>query len=456
MSQPLNDLSRLTVRLVTDPLEVDEWNEFVSRHHYLTSSRMVGEQLRYVAEINGYWVACLGWSAASLKLQDRDQLLGWSITQRRQRLHLVAQNARFLILPGHQRPNLASKCLGLNVRCLSTDWEQSYGHPIWLAETFVEQTRFDGTCYRAAGWKEIGATKGFRRTSAGYRQHGITKRIFLKELIPGAKKRLARNNPLTEDRAIDRIDVGTQPIEGDAEAPSLLSIIRQHVTDPRKKSGSSYSLECLLGIVVAGLLAGCKNCKEVATWAQQLSERDRKRLRCPYKWDRGYTVPAANTLRYLLQDMEPGDLESVTRIWAETCGINMNNTHIAIDGKVLRGSITPDAPAKAQLNAYHVGEQVPLDQQAVAHKSNEIPAARELLSHHSLSGTLITADAAHTNHDTATHIAEKGGSICSPSKGINLTFTTPPKMHSQPQGSRRSTMTRAADTDAPNGEPSPH
>ncbi len=107
---------------------------------------------------------------------------------RRQRLHLIANNARFLILPGESFPNLASRILALNLRRLSADWQAAYRHPIVLAETFVESPRFTGACYRAANWIDVGWTKGFaRRPGGGYVYHGQPKRLLLYPLQPQAR-----------------------------------------------------------------------------------------------------------------------------------------------------------------------------------------------------------------------------------------------------------------------------
>ncbi|MHB1527513.1 MAG: Druantia anti-phage system protein DruA [Candidatus Dormibacteria bacterium] len=101
-----------------------------------------------MATLDDRWVALLGWQAAAYQCQAREQWIGWSWVLRRQRLHLIANNARFLILPGESFPNLASRILSLNLRRLSADWQSVYGHPIVLAETFGESPRFTGACYR--------------------------------------------------------------------------------------------------------------------------------------------------------------------------------------------------------------------------------------------------------------------------------------------------------------------
>jgi hypothetical protein len=113
-----------------------------------------------VAEWQGSWVALVGWCAAALKCAARDRWIGWPEVLQRQRLGLIANNARFLILPGPRVANLASRVLGLGLtlKRLSWDWQQVHGHPVFLAESFIDPQRFAGTCYRAAGWLQVGQT----------------------------------------------------------------------------------------------------------------------------------------------------------------------------------------------------------------------------------------------------------------------------------------------------------
>jgi len=425
-------LPQITVRLVTEPAEIERWNTLMTRFHYLGSARMMGEQLRYVAEHCGQWVALLGWSAASLKLDARDCWIGWSPAHVRQRLHLVAQNARLLILPGYEQPNVASRCLGLNLKCLSSDWEDRYGHPVLVAETFVESQRNTGACYRASGWHEVGETKGFRRTHAAYREHGVIKRIFMKEVQRGGRKRLRGMRGLTWDRALDQLELAAQPVEAsdDGANPGLFAIINEHITDPRSRRGRGYRIECLLGILLTGLLAGKSTCAAITAWARGLKPHERRRLRCPYRCG-GYRVPSANTFRYLLQDLDPRELEEAVRAWIAACGINTTNTHIAIDGKILCGSGRYFDDARAHLSAYSVDHDAVVHQRGVPEKSSEITAARDLLDEMDITRAIISADAAHTNRETATKIAEKGGSMCWPSKATNLAFWMPPRVHAR-------------------------
>jgi hypothetical protein len=136
------------------------WNEYVDRYHYLGHSPLPGAQLRYFVTVNEQIVALLGFGAAAWKTAPRDQLIGWSPAQRTARLHLVINNARFLILPWVTVKGLASKILGRIVRRLPADWEACYGYRPVLLETFVQSDRFRGTCYKAANWLHLGQTQG--------------------------------------------------------------------------------------------------------------------------------------------------------------------------------------------------------------------------------------------------------------------------------------------------------
>ena len=108
----------------------------------------------------GRILALLGFGAAAWKTQPRDRFIGWTAQQRQQRLHLVTNNARFLILPWVRCHNLASCILGMAARRLADDWKRQYGYRPVLLETFVERPRFRGTCYQAANWIFLGETKG--------------------------------------------------------------------------------------------------------------------------------------------------------------------------------------------------------------------------------------------------------------------------------------------------------
>lgn len=166
------------------------------RHHYLGFSRFVGENIAYLAtDRQGRDLACLLFGAAAWKTQPRDQWIGWDHSIRQRRLSLVVNNSRFLILPWVRLPHLASHLLARVTRRLSDDWQQRYGHPVHLAETFVEQNRFKGTCYKAANWIHVGQTTGRSRQDRWNKMNVPIKDIYLYPLTPHARERLCHAEP---------------------------------------------------------------------------------------------------------------------------------------------------------------------------------------------------------------------------------------------------------------------
>ncbi len=127
-------------------------------------------------------------SLRKVKLAARDKWIGWTAEQRSRRLHLIANNVRFVILPGCSEPNLASRVLGRSLRRLSEDMRGAHGHPVLLAETFVDPALFAGTSYPATNSEAVGVSKGYERVSGGgYREHGQPKTILVRELSRDAR-----------------------------------------------------------------------------------------------------------------------------------------------------------------------------------------------------------------------------------------------------------------------------
>ena len=126
------------------------WDELVAERHYLRFHGVIGKGLRHVAVHGESWLALIGWQPGAFKLAARDRWIGWSAEQQFRRLHLIANNSRFVILTPERVPNLASRVLGLSLRRLSEDIRAAHGYPVFLAETFVDVSRFAGTCYRAS------------------------------------------------------------------------------------------------------------------------------------------------------------------------------------------------------------------------------------------------------------------------------------------------------------------
>ncbi len=155
------------------------------RYHYLSHHNCVGENLKYlVYERHGRPLAALLFGSAAWKCRCRDHFIGWSDRTRQQQLRGLTNNTRFLILPWVQVAHLASHSLSLVTRRLSGDWQERYGHPIHLVESFVEPERFVGTCYRAAGWLPVGHTTGRGRNAPTSTPQRPVKEVWLKPLQP--------------------------------------------------------------------------------------------------------------------------------------------------------------------------------------------------------------------------------------------------------------------------------
>ena len=161
IAEPLGELLLLQLRLVEDEDEVSEWNEFVDRWHYAGFRHPLGPRLRYfVEDRHGRKLGCLQFSQAVVSLPCRDAWIGWPEEGRKAHLERVVGNTRFLLFPWVEVRNLASKVLSMAVRRLADDWEHQHGCRPVLVETFVDSSRFDGACYRAANWLDLGETRG--------------------------------------------------------------------------------------------------------------------------------------------------------------------------------------------------------------------------------------------------------------------------------------------------------
>jgi SRSO17 transposase len=184
----LNDFLPVTLKLVSGSELEPVWDYYVKQFHYLGYQKLLGHRLKYLALIRDLPVAALSWSAPALKIRDRDRFIGWSEEQRMTYLDHIANNSRFLILPWVHVRHLASHVLSLNRKRLVKDWEQRFHKRLWLLETYVDPSRFQGTSYKAANWKRIGQTNGFGKQGREYVYHGVIKEVYVYALEPRFRK----------------------------------------------------------------------------------------------------------------------------------------------------------------------------------------------------------------------------------------------------------------------------
>jgi hypothetical protein len=165
------------------------WNGLMERFHYLGKGPLCGAQIRYLVESSRYgWIGALAFSAAQWRLKERDKYIGWTEGARRANLHQVVCNSRFLILPSVHAPNLASHVLSLCMARLADDWTERYSYAPVLAETFVDPSRFAGTCYRAANWLRVGQTAALTTAYPNGKVAEGRKDIYLYPLRRDCKK----------------------------------------------------------------------------------------------------------------------------------------------------------------------------------------------------------------------------------------------------------------------------
>jgi hypothetical protein len=164
---------------ITDKTTSSLWNEYIDRYHYLGFTPLAGAQIRYFIKSDDRILALLGFSAAAWKCAPRDNHIGWDNEKRKENLHLIVNNSRFLILPWVRSKNLASRILSTAARRIASDWKERYRYQPVLLETFVEKERFAGTCYKASNWICVGETKGRGKLDCRHKHKLPIKSVWL-------------------------------------------------------------------------------------------------------------------------------------------------------------------------------------------------------------------------------------------------------------------------------------
>jgi hypothetical protein len=429
-------LEAVTLRLIED-CERERFDEELATKHYLRNATVVGRALRYVAEYQGQWVALLVFSSAALHLKVRDQWLHWPARQVKERRHLLVQNARFLVLAAPGRwPNLASRVLKLACARLPRDWQEHFGHPVLVVETFVDPQRFKGTCYKAAGWEQLGPTQGYARDWQDfYTDTRHPKQLWVRALAEGAleQARAAELPPALADPQ--------GPLPPACPVPtlrlnSLWECFYKLMTDPRDPRGVRHPLASLLVLTALAVVAGCQGVHAIAEFAQSLNHAQRRRLRCRPRRGRPreYDVPCERTFRRLLQRVNGEELKGVLTGWMEAeDGQPLQVVHA--DGKVVKNAqpAPPRSPAQQRESAALEPSEIPpelqkpkadkalmlvnfqttdqrlVDQVAVPQDTNEEAALAAHLPKMNLAGVCLTADAAHLTKANCRQLTQGNG-----------------------------------------------
>jgi hypothetical protein len=391
-------LGRVSVRPIR-PEERERWDALVDEHHYLGLRSLFGKTLRYVAVADERWLALLGWQAAALKCAARDAWIGWPRVLHYQRLHLLANNARFLILPEARLPNLASRVLALNLHRLSADWQRIHGHPLLLGETFVDTARFTGACYRAANWQALGSTRGFARHNGRYTVHGQPKQVLVYPLHRQARTLLcAPQLPPAWSTPMQRVSLSSAQME------DLHQRLRA-LPDCRCARGQRHRFATVLTIAIAAVLAGSRGYTAIAEWAARLTQSQLRRLRARYNPRTAcFEPPSEPTLRRILQSADVARVDASLSDWL--LGLTEPGEAVAVDGKSLRRAVREDGSRVHLLSAFLQGQGITVAPREIPAKTNEIPEIKPLLEPLELNGRVVTADALHTQRETARFLVE--------------------------------------------------
>ena len=397
-------LDQLQVRLL-EPKELSRCNRYLDKHHYLKRIRPVGERLYYVAtDGQDQWLALLVFSSAAEHLKHRDRWIGWTLEQRQRRLRLVVNNTRFLVLPEGTLPNLGSKVLRMVLDRLSDDWQNRYGHPVLIAETFVDPEQFCGTVYIVQGWEELGTTDGWGRHARDYYvKHNKPKRLFVRELCKNARRSLQAEHlkpdlAAVEERTIPRCSQKVREIRAFTEHFKTVPEFRDRI--------ESYPLWSLLTLVLLAMLCGApRGQKDLAKFARRLTRPQRRALGIRRNPQGKYPAPCQSTFCRLFQRVDGAKVnETIQAIQEQLRGKPPADELIVLDGK------EPNhGGGESVLSAVCVPSQYYLGSALVDQKTNEIPVAQQLFGELDLAGRNVSLDALHTQTETGRQLVMEHG-----------------------------------------------
>lgn len=387
------------------PEEIAEACAALEREHYLGAPPPCNRDVVQLAVRGEQVLAVVVWTRAARRLAARDAWVGWEARTRERRVPLLVQNNRFLMLSRVRQANLASRVLGLAVGALPAAWEKRHGVAPLLAETFVDPERYQGTCYKAAGWIEVGATAGCGRHGDDYYvHHGKPKRLWLRPLGEDARERL--REPLAPLAGEKQRAFGQSPVPVKT-ATSLADALYQ-VADPRRRQGRQFPLHALLAAAVLAVACGARTVSDLFRFVQELTPAQRRALRfrsSPKNRDL-VPPPGEGCWRKVLKSLDPAELTRALVQWQLTQ--TKLPPILAIDGKTLhRGLATLVTLCDAE-----TGE--PLVQLARSGPGHEKTLAHELvaaLPPGALDGAIVGGDALYADAALVRPLVQDQGAI---------------------------------------------
>jgi hypothetical protein len=406
--------------LLTSPKDIAQCDEAIRQHHYLHGVTLVGEHLRYAFVYRGRWLALATWSAAAFHLKARDQFIGWSAEQCARRRCLLANNSRLLVMPEYDYPNLISRFMKLMLQRLSADWQARWNHPIVLVESFVDPRLYQGTAYKVSGWSHLGKTAGWKRdTDDFYVKHDAPKQIWVRELVKHAcvQLRAAQLPP-----AWAKVEAAgpvrcTTPV---AQIRSLIESVATEVAEFRRAQALAYPLAGVICLMVMAAAQGVvRGPQDLADYAETLSPAQLRALKFRTKPRTGkLRCPGKTTFTRVLHAVDDDQVERALLRWQDQLLGPRQDRIVIVDGKKVRHAGVEIVNAVDSQGRFLGSVVTPA-------KTNEIPAARQLLRGQDLRGKIVIADAMHTQDETGQDILfEGGGDYLLTVKGNQTTLET--------------------------------
>jgi hypothetical protein len=394
--------------VITEKTARRHFQALLDEQHPLGWRRTKGRCLYQVVcdEPDG-WIALTLWTGACWHLSPRDQWVGWDAVSRSERLQLIVQQARFLMLQQAADSRWSSAVLAASVRDLPRQWEEVFDYQPLLAETFTDPETHAGTCYKAAGWVAVGYSRGDGKHYADlFPEAARPKKLWLKPLDPQAREKLCAAELLPAQQAGVAAHAGARCALKTAELCSLYQVFSQ-LPDPRRRQARRYLIGAVLTLIALGLLRGAVHLSTIVRTAQKLTQAQRKQLRLSYKKGTKFrSVPGYDVFREVLRRIDLELLAQRLTQWLQSHTGELPRT-LAVDGKIIREHLglivalvdTEDGtPVALAANVEGKGHELKTTQKLLA--SPEV----------NLLGATVTADSLHCQDQSAHLITrEKGG-----------------------------------------------
>jgi hypothetical protein len=384
-------------------------HQWLDEEHLLGAGREAGDRLCQFILQDGEIVAVLIWCAAAWHLKDRDKMIGWDPVARSQRLKLVVQLRRLLILEKTRRPNLASQALGLGLRELGDQWLAEHGYRPLMAESFSDPESHHGTIYKATNWICAGDTAGFSQDHTDYYlPNDRPKKLWLKPLVKNADQLICAPELPEDCKNALVVGAGARSPLNLTGLTSLRSAFLQ-VPDPRRAQSRRHPLSAMLTLIALGLLMGGRDMLNIWRKVAKLNQQQRAAIGLTKRGKQSglLTMPGYDALNDLMNALDPHAYAAALTAWLQA-NTGILPRSLSLDGKTIGDG---KCGMIVTLCRHEDGRPVAMIPATGQKEDCEVSEARALLADPvvRLENALVTADPLHNKEATLRVITEKGG-----------------------------------------------